>query len=54
MMRTDFVLDALEPALHARGPGDEGDQIHHSDGGSQYVSIRYTERLAKAGIELSL
>ncbi len=51
--RTDFVLDALEQALHARRPG-KGDLIHHSDRGVQYVSIRYTERLAKAGIEPSV
>jgi putative transposase len=43
-----FVLDALEQALHARRPADS--LIHHSDRGSQYVSIRYTERLAEAGI----
>jgi len=52
--RTDFVLDALEQALHARRrAGDEG-LIHHSDRGVQYVSIRYTERLAEAGIEPSV
>ena len=45
-MRTDFVLDALEQALYARQPGGDGALIHHSDRGSQYVSIRYTERLA--------
>jgi putative transposase len=53
-MRTDFVLDALEQALYARQPGDDGTLIHHSDRGSQYVSIRYTERLAEAGIEPSV
>ena len=53
-MRTDFVLDALEQALHARRPFDEGRLIHHSDRGSQYVSIRYTERLAEAGIDASV
>ncbi|GAA0490340.1 IS3 family transposase [Pigmentiphaga daeguensis] len=51
--RTDFVLDALEQALHARRP-TEGGLIHHSDRGVQYVSIRYTERLAEAGIEPSV
>ena len=52
--RTDFVLDALEQALHARRrAGDEG-LIHHSDRGVQYVSIRYTQRLAEAGIEPSV
>ena len=50
---TDFVLDALEQALHARRP-TQGRLIHHSDRGVQYVSIRYTERLAEAGIESSV
>lgn len=49
-----FVLDALEQALHARRPARSGGLIHHSDRGSQYVSIRYTERLAEAGIEPSV
>ncbi len=53
-MRTDFVLDALEQALYARQPGQQGPLVCHSDRGSQYVSIRYTERLAEAGIELSV
>lgn len=48
-MTTDFVLDALEQALYARQPA-EHTLIHHSDRGSQYVSIRYTERLAEVGI----
>jgi len=52
-MRTDFVLDALEQALYARRP-ELGTLVHHSDRGSQYVSIRYTERLAEAGIEPSV
>ncbi len=52
--KTDFVLDVLEQALYARRPAHKGGLIHHSDRGSQYVSIRYTERLAKAGIELSV
>jgi putative transposase len=51
--RTDFVLDALEQALYARRPAEKK-LIHHSDRGSQYVSIRYTERLADAGIEPSV
>jgi putative transposase len=51
--RTDFVLDALEQALHARRPA-QGGLIHHSDRGVQYVSIRYTQRLAEAGIEPSV
>jgi putative transposase len=53
-MRTDFVLDALEQALYARGREDDEALICHSDRGSQYVSIRYTERLAEAGIEPSV
>ena len=51
--RTDFVLDALEQALHDRRPVQQA-LIHHSDRGVQYVSIRYTERLALAGIEPSV
>jgi putative transposase len=53
-MQTDFVLDALEQALYARRAEREGDLVHHSDRGSQYVSIRYSERLAEAGIEPSV
>jgi putative transposase len=53
-MRTDFVLDALEQALYARQPAHDKGLVHHSDRGSQYVSIRYTERLAEAGIEPSV
>ena len=53
-MQTDFVLDALEQALYARKPLREGALIHHSDRGSQYVSIRYSERLTEAGIEPSV
>ena len=49
-----FVLDALEQALHARRPVQGDGLVHHSDRGSQYVSIRYTERLAEAGIEPSV
>lgn len=52
--RTDFVLDALEQALHARRSASREGLIHHSDRGVQYVSIRYTERLAEAGIEPSV
>ena len=56
---TDFVLDALDQALHdrrgsaMRTAGQAG-LVHHSDRGTQYVSIRYTERLAEAGIEPSV
>ncbi len=49
---TQFVLDALEQASHARRPAEK--LIHHSDRGSQYVSIKYTERLADAGLEPSV
>ncbi len=48
-----FVLDALEQALHERRPVG-GKLVHHSDRGSQYVSIKYSERLAEAGIEPSV
>ncbi len=51
-LRSDLALDALEQALHAR-PDTEG-LVHHSDRGVQYLSIRYTERLAEAGIEGSV
>ncbi len=49
-----FVLDALDQALHDRRPLKRGGLVHHSDRGSQYVSIRYSERLAEAGIEPSV
>src|SRR5690606_25740576 len=49
-----FVLDALEQALHERRPVRGGGLVHHSDRGVQYVSIKYTERLAEAGIEPSV
>ena len=51
-LRTDLVLDALDQALYARQP--RAGLIHHSDRGSQYVSIRYTQRLRDAGIESSV
>jgi putative transposase len=51
-MRTDLVMDALEQALHARS--DRDGLIHHSDRGSQYLSIRYTDRLADAGVLASV
>jgi putative transposase len=51
-MRTDLVLDALEQALWSR-TGTEG-LVHHSDRGCQYLSIRYTVRLAEASIESSV
>lgn len=49
-----FVLDALEQALHERRPVRGGNLVHHSDRGSQYVSIKYTDRLVEAGIEPSV
>jgi transposase InsO family protein len=49
-----FVLDALDQALHDRRPIHRGGLIHHSDRGVQYVSIKYSERLAEAGIEPSV
>ena len=51
-LRSDLALDALEQAIHMRPDLEE--LIHHSDRGVQYVSIRYTERLAEAGIEPSV
>lgn len=53
-MRTNFVLDALEQALYARQSECDSALIHHSDRGSQYVSNRYSERLAQAGVEPSV
>src|SRR5690606_17588461 len=49
-----FVLDALDQALHDRRPVHRGGLIHYSDRGVQYVSIKYSERLAEAGIEPSI
>ena len=51
-LRSDLALDALEQALHARR--DLDDLVHHSDRGVQYLCIRYSERLAEAGIEPSV
>ncbi len=53
-MRADLVLDALEQALYDRTDADQDRLVHHSDQGMQYLSIRYTERLAEAGIEPSV
>jgi transposase InsO family protein len=53
-MKTDFVLDAQEQTLYARQPHSKHGPIHHSDRGSQYVSIRYSKRLAEAGVEPSV
>jgi len=53
-MQAELVLDALEQALCDRRPVHSTGLVHHSDRGSQYVSIKYTERLAGAGIEPSV
>ena len=53
-LHTDLALDALEQALYDRTVGAEGALVHHSDRGAQYLSIRYTERLAEAGVEPSV
>jgi len=52
-LRSDLAIDALEMALWARG-GDADGVVHHSDRGVQYLSIRYTERLAEAGAVASV
>ena len=51
-VKAELVLDALEQALHARA--EKEGLIHHSDRGSQYLSIRYSERLAECGIQASV
>ena len=53
-LRTDLALDALEQALYARVVHPHDALVHHGDRGAQYLSIRYTERLAEAGIEQSV
>ena len=53
-LRSDLALDALEQALYDRPLRESGRLVHHSDRGVQYLSIRYTARLAEAGIELSV
>lgn len=53
-MTTSFVLDALNQAICQRMPSQAGELIHHSDRGSQYLSIRYSERLIEAGIDASV
>lgn len=53
-MTTGFVLDALNQAICQRTPSGASGLIHHSDRGSQYLSIKYTERLADAGIDTSV
>ena len=53
-LRSDLALDALEQALYDRRDDNADRLIHHSDRGGQYLSIRYTARLAEAGIEPSV
>ncbi|TGD42018.1 hypothetical protein EEB11_15750 [Pseudotabrizicola sediminis] len=53
-MKTQFVLDALDHAIWQRKTKDNNSLIHHSDRGSPYLSIKYTERLAEAEIDLSV
>ena len=53
-MRTDFMLDALEQAIYARRDDALTGLVHHSDAGSQYLSMRYTDRLVDAGIAPSV
>ena len=53
-LRTDFVLDALEQAIYDRRGAGVDDLVHHSDRGTQYLSMRYTDRLLEAGIEPSV
>jgi putative transposase len=53
-LRTDLTLDALEQAIYDRPFADAEAPIHHSDRGTQYLSIRYTDRLTEAGIEPSV
>lgn len=53
-MKTQFLLDALDQAIWQRKAPDNRSLVHHSDRGSQYLSIKYTERLAEAEIDLSV
>ena len=53
-LHADIALEALEQALHARCVNEDTGLIHHSDRGTQYVSIRYADRLNEAGIEPSV
>jgi transposase InsO family protein len=53
-LATDFVLDALEQAIYTRRGAGVADLVHHSDRGTQYLSMRYTDRLAEAGIAPSV
>jgi putative transposase len=51
---TDVVLDALEQAIYDRGAQQTDGLVHHSDRGTPYLSMRYTDRLADAGIAPSV
>jgi putative transposase len=53
-MRTELVLDALRMAIHQRGPGADVQLVAHTDRGSQYTSMAYTDTLAEAGILASV
>ena len=53
-LKTDFVLDAREQAIYDRCGSSIGDLTHHSDRGTQYLSMRYTDRLEEAGIAPSV
>ena len=53
-LATDFVLDALEQAIYDRRDAGVADLVHHSDRGTQYLSMRYTDRLTEADIEPSV
>src|SRR5438067_2277280 len=53
-MQTDFVLDALEQAIYDRCGQTTSGLVHHSDRGTQYLSMRYTNQLADAGIAPSV
>jgi putative transposase len=53
-LRTDLALDALEMAIFTRGERALAGLVHHSDRGSQYLAIRYSERLAEAGAVASV
>jgi putative transposase len=53
-MRTELVLDALRMAIHQRGPGADVELVAHTDRGSQYTSMAYTDALALAGILASV
>jgi putative transposase len=54
LLATDFLLDALEQAIYDRSGAGVDDLVHHSDRGTQYLSMRYTARLADARIEPSV